>query len=193
VVPSPWSAGAQTLLEEAKAHAGARVCVLNRLDRDTSGIVLFGKTAEACRSEQHQFEARTVEKVYDAIVSGRVAQDRGRISLPIAQRRWGKAGIRRGGERAKTEYRVEERLGPVTWLKVFPKSGRFHQIRVHLAAIGHPLAYDPLYHKQGQWPWLKRLPLHAGALSLDHPATHQRLGISCALPADFQEALRRFR
>lgn len=193
VVPSPSTPASETLLAQARSHVGARVWALHRLDRDTSGVLIFGKTPEACRAFHQQFEARAIEKCYDAIVQGRVAQGRRVITLPLAKRRWARAGIRKGGDPARTEYEVKERCGPVTWLKVMTRTGRFHQVRVHLSAIGHPLAYDPLYHKGGPWPWLGRVPFHAGSISFAHPATGERMTLTCPLPEDFERALRRFR
>ena len=193
VVPSTTTPASETLLEKAKRHVGNRVWALHRLDRDTSGVVLFGKTPEACRTFHHQFEKRTIEKTYEAIVAGTVSRQQGVITLPIAKKRWGKGRIRRGGESARTEYRVKEYCVPVTWLEVCPKTGRMHQIRIHLAAIGHPLAFDPLYHKDSPWKWLSQVPLHAHSVTFDRPVTGERQTIHAPLPKEFKEALQRFR
>jgi len=192
VVPSQ-AVASETLLERAKAHVGERVWALHRLDRDTSGIVVFGKTPLACKAFHRQFEARTMMKTYEAIVQGKISQPRGAITLSIGKKRWGKAGIQRGGQQARTEYQVREYCGPVTWVTLYPRTGRIHQIRVHLAAIGHPLAYDPIYHKNSPWKWLKQVPLFACSMTFDHPATGRRQTITAPLPQAFEEALRRFR
>lgn len=186
--------------------------IVQRLDKDTSGLIVYARTLEAQRSLVRQFEHRLVEKVYLALVSGHVEQD-GEIDLPLNLEKVGDRVriARRHGKPALTSYRVLERLPGNTLLECRPRTGRTHQIRVHLAAIGHPLTVDPHYgggealllshykhryrlNRTGQErPLMDRLTLHAHKLTFEHPRTGQRLTLEAPLPKDFRAALTQLR
>ena len=179
----------------------------HRLDRETSGIVLLGLTRAASAALKQLFRERLVEKRYLALVHGDPG-DEGRIELPLGPDR--DSGIRvkmavdpAAGLPARTRYRTVERRGGVALVLAEPETGRQHQIRAHLAAIGHPLVGDKLY-GQGPDGWLEYLEtgwtdrlarrlllprhaLHAHQLSLTHPFTGQKLRLTCELPADLQQ------
>ncbi len=186
--------------------------VVQRLDKETSGVLIFARTLEAQRRLVRQWEDRAVEKVYLALVSGYVAGD-GEIDLPLDLEKVGdKVRVaRRRGKTALTRYRVLEHLPGNTLLECRPVTGRTHQIRVHLAAIGHPLTVDPTYgggealllshykhryhlNRRGEErPLISRVTLHAFQLAFDHPSTGQRLRLEAPLPKDYRAALTQLR
>ena len=162
---------------------GDRVGVVHRLDADTSGVMVLAKTAEAYRSLIEQFQRREVEKEYLALVEGEVEPDRGVIEGPIGRDprrpRW--MGIVEGGKEAITEFEVLRREKGRTLLLVRPKTGRTHQIRVHLSSIGHPVVGDPLYGR-GEG----KLMLHSWRISFRHPRTGERISVSAPPPPEFR-------
>lgn len=135
------------MLRRQERRETLRLC--HRLDRETSGVLVVADGSEAARTIASAFEAGRVHKEYLAIVSGRVKADRGAIDLPIGDARGSRVFVRRqaggSGQRALTEWRVDRRLEDRSVLRLFPRSGRRHQLRVHLAAIGHPILGDILY------------------------------------------------
>lgn len=146
--------------------------VVHRLDRDTSGLLLMALDAEAQRHASRQFEARTVRKVYRCIVSGAPAADDGLVDLPIGRDLSRPPRYRIDHERGRpsqTRWRVLERRGDTAALEVEPLTGRSHQIRLHLAVIGHPILGDPLYADEATVALAPRLQLHATELALAHP------------------------
>lgn len=161
----------------AEGGGEERPGIVHRIDRFTSGVLLVARTDAAHRSLAAQFAARTVEKVYLALVHGTVKADQGRIEKPISRdpaRRIRMTARRAEGRSAITEYRVLERFAGFTYLEVRIRTGRTHQIRAHFASIGHPVAGDRLYGAPaptaGLAP-LERTFLHAHRVRFSHPAT----------------------
>ncbi|HUJ27965.1 MAG TPA: RluA family pseudouridine synthase [Myxococcales bacterium] len=193
------------LIVEVREIAPGAMAV-HRLDRDTSGVVLFALTRDAHRALNAAFEARRVEKTYLALVRGDVPARR-RVDLPLADTRRGGMRVAERGEKgalaALTEVRPEERFGAYTLCTCLPRTGRTHQIRVHLAAIGHPLAIDPRYGEErplriGElWSGspdpdtivLTRTPLHASSLRVPHPARRGWLSVEAPVPDDIARCL----
>jgi len=168
--------------------------IVHRLDKETSGLVLAAKTEAAHRSLARQFKEREITKVYLAFVRGRMEQDRGTIDLPIGRHRTHRkkmAGDRERGRAAQTLYEVIERRAAFTYLRAFPKTGRTHQIRVHLASLGHPILGDKLYgRKTGPGsPGMTRQALHAHRLEFSHPVTGEALVLTAPLPSDMAKLL----
>jgi 23S rRNA pseudouridine1911/1915/1917 synthase len=176
--------------------------IVHRLDKGTSGLLVVARTPGAREALVAQLAARTVDRRYQALAWGLVKADDGLIDAPIqrAEADPTRMAVRRGGREARTRYRVEARFqtpAPATLLECRLETGRTHQIRVHLAAIGHPLVGDPRYGKAGGLAGGAGLPagrvwLHAGKLSFDHPATGQRLSFSSEIPTDLSDVLARF-
>lgn len=162
--------------------------IVHRLDRHTSGVLLVAKTDVAHQSLAQQFAGRTVEKIYLALVHGALKLDRGRIDAKIARdpvHRTRMTARLTSGRTALTDYEVMRRFERFTYLRVRIGTGRTHQIRVHLASIGHPVAGDPLYGAAKQvagMPPLDRYFLHAHRLSFDSPATGERVVVESPLP-----------
>ncbi|HET7153169.1 MAG TPA: RluA family pseudouridine synthase [Candidatus Kapabacteria bacterium] len=179
------------------------IFVVHRLDRETSGAIIFAKTAETHRLLNIQFESRRTSKKYIAVVEGRVSKDHDTISLPIAphHKRQGQMRVdEKNGKEALTEYTVLERYGHSTKVEITLHTGRQHQIRVHFAAIGHPLLVDRMYGNREEYflsavkrnykavgaekPLIGRLTLHASEISLTHPIKQLPLRIVAPLPKD---------
>ena len=157
--------------------------IVHRLDKDTSGVLLVARTDAAHRALAAQFADRTVEKVYLALVHGNVRADSGRITKPIARdpvRRTRMTARLGSGRESLTEYRVRRRFEKFTFLEVRIGTGRTHQIRVHLASIGHPVAGDRVYGA----PPAERLFLHAWRIGFDSPATGERVRVEAPLPPE---------
>ncbi len=170
--------------------------LVHRLDRDTSGLLVVARTPEARAALRAQFRARTVHKIYLALVIGQPRLERARIEAPIGRdphERKRMAVVSEGGREASTEYRVLERLGDYALLEVQPETGRTHQIRVHLAAIGHPVVGDRVYGPARQRLALGRLFLHAARLTFRHPATGGEMTFTAPLPAELEAVLERLR
>jgi len=157
--------------------------IVHRLDKDTSGVLLVARTDAAHRALAAQFSGRTVEKVYLALVNGRIKDDTGRITKPIARdpvRRIRMTARLATGREAITEYRVRQRWEKFTFLEVRIKTGRTHQIRVHMASLGHPVAGDRLYGA----PPAARLFLHAWKIAFTSPATGKAVTVEAPLPLE---------
>jgi 23S rRNA pseudouridine1911/1915/1917 synthase len=184
---------------EAEDRAGrrARPGLVHRLDKGTSGVIAIAKTDEAHRDLSRQFRAHSVHRVYLALVAGMVRRG-GEINLALGRdprdaRRVSTSS--REGRRAVTAYRVAERLGPdATLVEVRPHTGRMHQIRVHLASIGHPVLGDATYGAGAGDPELLPRPmLHAAVLGFAHPVTHEYLEYRAPLPPDMERAATAYR
>jgi len=157
--------------------------IVHRLDRGTSGVILVAKTDAAHRVLAEQFSSRTVEKIYLAVVKGIVRADSGRIIKPISRDPVNRVRMTArldSGREARTDYRVLERLQGYTYLEVRIGTGRTHQIRVHLANLGHPVAGDRLY----GGPPGPRIFLHAWRITFRSPATGDRVTVEAPLPVE---------
>ena len=194
--------GAKTLIDLLKADVLAGFNLVHRIDRDTSGAVALVRDAARRAAVAAAFEeGDAVEKVYDAIVEGVPEPTSGTIDLPLADPGHGGKGRvdPRNGRPARTDYVVLESFGVAARVRVVPRTGRTHQIRLHFAAIGHPLLVDPLYGKRSGWRMvdpkggaaarLSRTPLHSAELSLPHPTTGVRIVVKAPLLSDHRRAL----
>ena len=180
--------------------SGRDLYPVHRLDRETSGVVLFAKHEEAHRRLSKLFESREMEKMYWAFAAGSPPWDYSKVTIPLS-RAEGKQGRGRAlvdlqtGKPAETEFFVHERFQDICWMEAYPRTGRLHQIRVHLRAIGHPLIHDSAYGTEGwkskEFPDLKltRTPLHARFLRFIHPFTEKPVELSCPLDDDMRTLL----
>jgi 23S rRNA pseudouridine1911/1915/1917 synthase len=190
------------LLARGEAFGGIagvqRPGIVHRLDRDTSGLLMVAKDDAAQSSLMAQLKARRVKKTYLALVWGNVAAAVGRVEAPIGRdpRDRQRFAVVPGGREAVTGYRVRERFDGWTLLELDLVTGRTHQIRVHLDAIGHPVAGDPVYgtgtSRRGP-DGLDRLFLHAWRLELTTPSTGRLLRVEAPLPPELESVLERLR
>jgi 23S rRNA pseudouridine1911/1915/1917 synthase len=183
-----------TLLNALLHHAPQlsavpRAGIVHRLDKDTSGLLVVGKTLAAQTDLVRQLQARTVKREYMALARGDIACG-GVVDAPIGRHpvhRTTMAVVATGKE-ARTHYEVVERFGDATLLRCRLETGRTHQIRVHLASLGHPLVGDPAYGKKGGIAFARQA-LHAIRLGLVHPVRHEAMAWESPLPADFAALL----
>lgn len=173
----------------------ARPGIVHRLDIGTSGLLVVARTAEAYTSLVDALARHAVERVYTALVWGVPASPTGTVDAPIGRdpRDPLRMAVVASGKSARTDYRVDEVLGDVSLVTCRLETGRTHQIRVHLAAIGHPVVGDATYGGQRSPLLLDRPFLHAGVLQFDHPVNGRRLEFAVALPADLAGVLERLR
>jgi len=189
----------EEVLGEDGLGIGGRAGIVHRLDKETSGVLLVAKTFLSFENLQLQFKERKVLKKYLALSHGKVAGKEGIIEADIARnpqnRR--KYGVFLSGRDAKTEFKLrgyyskEKEL--FSFLEVFPKTGRTHQIRVHLKHIGHPIVSDTVYagskRARSDRKWCSRLFLHAFSIFFAHPQTGNSLEFKTDLPTDLSSAL----
>ncbi len=191
------------------------IFVVHRIDRETSGIVCFARNAEAHRTLSQQFESRSAEKFYLALLEGKMHAQEGIIDKPIAESMIepGKMVIAKRGKESVTHWRVLEEFAHYSLVEAEIKTGRMHQIRIHFQSDGYPLAVDSVYgkktafmlsdvklrkFKQGKFsederPLMSRTTLHAYRLMLTHPVTQERMNFTCEPPKDFQAVLNQLR
>lgn len=190
-----WIAGRFPETRHVGDDPSMRPGIVHRLDKDTSGVVVVARTQHTFEYLKHLFKNRRVEKIYLALVAGRVAKKSGIIDLKIG--RLVKNPAIRGTERqriknereARTEYRVLEYLPGFTLIEVTPKTGRMHQIRVHFSALGNPVAGDRMYGKNVMPPMgLHRQFLHASSISFSYPEG-KRWRFEASLPDDLAAVL----
>lgn len=170
----------------------ARPGIVHRLDKDTSGLIVIAKNDFSQKYLAEQFKNRTVKKGYIVLVQGKLSPKQGIIEAPIGRdprhrKRMAVAVMERGKE-ASTEYKVREYLGDYTLLEVIPVTGRTHQIRVHLSAIGYPVVGDPVYGVK--ITFLNRQFIHAYRLGFRLPSTNQYQEFTSPLPPDLEQALK---
>jgi len=172
-----------------------RAGVVHRLDKDTSGVIVLAKTSAALKSLQEQFKARTVYKKYLALAEGSPASPIGIIDAPIGRdpRQRKRMAVIRNGRASITHYKVVETFEECVLLELEPATGRTHQIRVHLAWLGHPVVSDSVYGHRKQVIKSPRLFLHAAELEVDSPTTGERLRFAALLPSQLEEVLARLR
>jgi 23S rRNA pseudouridine1911/1915/1917 synthase len=173
------------------SQGGERPGIVHRLDRDTSGLILVALNQAAKRALQAQFKERTVTKTYLALVEGVLEPPSGAIEAPIGRdpRDRKRMAVVTKGRPARTTYQVREYYDRFTLVEVGLETGRTHQIRVHMAAIGHPVVGDAIYGSRTQDLPIGRQFLHAWRLGLTHPATGDRLTYTAPLPPDLWSAL----
>ena len=197
----------ESLQAELEKRYG-KVFVVHRLDRETSGILCFARNEAAHRHLSMQFEHHSTDKFYHALVDGVLHHDEGEINKPIGEHPTipGKMVVASWGKPSLTFYRALEHFTHFTLVETLIKTGRTHQIRVHLQHIGYPLAVDAVYgrreafflseikgkkYKSGKFtdeeekPLMARSSLHSSRLRLDHPVTEERLEFRSELPKDF--------
>jgi tRNA pseudouridine32 synthase / 23S rRNA pseudouridine746 synthase len=182
-----------------------RVWVVHRLDKDTSGVILFARTAEAHKKLNQQFEQRQTAKEYHALAAGMPEWEELHIALPLTvngDRRHRTIIDHQRGKPAETHIRLLKQLGVFAHLAIFPHTGYTHQIRAHLAAVGLPILADPLYKSLQPQTHIdkearqisvslpiQRTALHAFRLSFTHPVDRKPLTIEAAYPYDFHQTI----
>jgi 23S rRNA pseudouridine1911/1915/1917 synthase len=188
--------------QQLPGSSGVRPGIVHRLDRDTSGLMVVAKTEAALEHLSDQFRDRTVYKSYLALVHGRVSPEKGKIHQPLARDRSNRTrmAVVRGGRNALTLYRVQRSFNRFTLLDVELKTGRTHQIRVHLAWLKHPVVADETYgggrdntiqdaQLRARIRNLNRHFLHAAKLAFIHPGTHEWVKFESPLPAPLSDLL----
>jgi 23S rRNA pseudouridine1911/1915/1917 synthase len=209
VHPSPGNISG-TLVNALLAHCTQlsgiggieRPGIVHRLDKDTSGAMVVAKDDATHRGLARQFAERRVKKLYMAVVCGDIRDAEGVIDAAVGRHpvyRQKMSTHTRVGRQAVTEFRVLQRFGRFTLVELRPRTGRTHQIRVHMAAVGHPLLGDPTYGRRraelqrspltNQLSWFRRQALHAWVLGFVHPATGEWLECRAPLPADLEHLL----
>jgi len=188
-----------TLVNAVLHHVGSQITknqdpirpgIVHRLDKDTSGLIIVAKNDKSHTELAKKIKHRTVERIYWAVVKGIVQHDEGECQEPV-----GRAFLSRkkvvvqpsGGKSAHTFYKVLKRFKNNTLIEVKLKTGRTHQIRVHMAHLGHPVLGDLLYGVQNQY--INRQALHAKSLAFTHPATKEPLSFTSEIPADMQHLI----
>jgi len=167
--------------------------IVHRIDKDTTGLICVAKNNQAHLSLASQLETHAMARTYYAVVEGRLKESSGTIDSPIGRhpvdRKKMASGVKNGKE-AVTHFRVLEEVNGFSLLRLNLETGRTHQIRVHLASIGHPITGDPLYGIKNL-RGLKGQLLHAGQLTLTHPSTNELVNFKAGLPDDFKAFLKK--
>lgn len=202
VHPAPGHSD-DTLVNALLTHCGdslsgiggvMRPGIVHRIDKDTSGLLVVAKHDAAHRHLSAQLATRTLKREYLAIVKGLPVPTRGTVNAPMARsvtNRKKMAVVKSGGKEAVTHYAVEQVLGAASLLRCSLETGRTHQIRVHLAHIGHPIIGDPVYGRRLKDVEFPRQALHATHLRLIHPITEENMEFDAPLPEDMQALLAR--
>lgn len=185
------------LKRQIKGKSFPYLGAVHRLDKETSGVMVFTKK-KAANTLADQFRERRVRKFYLTLVEGRIKKEEGLIDKPIEKGQFAEGRKVRiaddddVGKSARTHYRVVERYERATLLRVEIKTGRTHQIRIHMSEEGHPVVGDKLYGQPNGIPF-RRHVLHAERLEFKHPMTHQKLKILAPLPPDLRELIDKLR
>ena len=199
--PGNWSG---TLVNALMYHCGdslsgingeIRPGIVHRIDKDTSGLLVVAKNDRAHQSLAEQIKVHSAGRRYYAVVYGTPREQKGTVNAPIARHPIDrkKMAVLAGGREAITHYEVLEQYAGYSYLTFLLETGRTHQIRVHMAHIGHPIIGDPLYGPaKDKWK-LQGQCLHAGELTLTHPATGERMTFQAPLPAYFTTVLQKLR
>lgn len=190
VLPDGWEPDAPYLVKMLEEELG-KIFVVHRLDKFTSGVMVFAKTAEAHRSLNIQFEKHTIEKIYHAITVGTPPWDEKTTKFPLRANVGHKHRTmvdNRNGLRSETRLKVLKRGQANVLLEAMPMTGRTHQIRVHAYALGYPLLGDVLY-SAPETDIIARPALHAFSLTFTHPDTNERVTFTAPYPPDFESAL----
>jgi len=169
--------------------------IVHRIDKDTTGILVVAKNDESHNFLSNQLRNHSMKREYYALVEGRIKEDKGTIDKPLGRNKRDrlKIGIVEGGRRAVTHYEVIERHKSTTLVRCVLETGRTHQIRVHMASIGHPLLGDSLYGLKKQKFKLDGQMLHAKTLGFIHPTTKEFIEFTSELPADYKKLLEKLR
>jgi 23S rRNA pseudouridine1911/1915/1917 synthase len=170
--------------------------IVHRLDKDTSGIMICAKNDAAHVSLSEQIQSKTAQRTYLAVVRGNLKTDSGVIETQIARDKDDRkkmAVVKEGGRNAVTEYEVVERFGKYTIVKCKLKTGRTHQIRVHMEYLGYPLVGDPKYSPMKTPFSINGQALHSLTLAFDHPRTGERMEFEASLPEDLHKVVTRLR
>ena len=168
--------------------------IVHRLDKDTSGIMICAKNDAAHLSLSQQIQAKTARRTYLAVVRGNIKTDSGTIETLIARDKNDRkkmAVVKENGREAITDYEVVERFGKYTLVRCKLRTGRTHQIRVHMAYLGHPILGDTVYGAKKAVPGLTGQCLHAVGLQFIHPRTKDLVSLTCPLPEEFTAMLRK--
>jgi 23S rRNA pseudouridine1911/1915/1917 synthase len=171
---------------------GNKIFIVHRLDKKASGILVFARSEAVKRKLQAQFETHDIDRTYIAIVQGRVKDESGTVQNYLAENRAYKVYVTdddKEGRLAVTHYHVRRRVAGYTWLEITTETGRKHQIRVHLAGLGHPVIGDKEY-GSAKNP-LQRLGLHASRLGFVHPVTGKKMAFEAEAPAAFRKMFAR--
>ena len=170
--------------------------IVHRIDRDTSGLIIAAKNDAAHQALSAQLQNHTLARTYEAVVTGNLREDRGTVDAPIGRHHTDRkrmAVTDRGGKRAVTHWEVIERFPGLTYVRCRLETGRTHQIRVHMAHMGHPVYGDTVYGAKKPVPGLTGQCLHAAGLRFVHPRTGETVEATCPLNEEFQVLLRKLR
>ncbi len=211
-IPDRWDPDAPVIQHALSKEHGTLIPV-HRIDKDTSGVLVFARTIQAHRALNHQFSTRAIEKIYFAIVHGEPTEDRWEVQLALradGDREHRTIVDAAKGKSAVTIFEVVERFRGFALIKAIPETGRTHQIRVHLAASNMAIVADPLYgdgaplllsELKRTWkgdiyeerPLIARTALHAAQVGLIHPVRGEKIVIEAPLPRDFKATLAQLR